>query len=393
MQLGKAKPALLCAHRADKPRDPSARGGTPARGPLPVTIAEDVHDVIVMTGTGVLGTWVADFIRQAYSASERPAEVHSGEVDDILADLGRTHGEARAEIVTAPGRRIMDLIESRELSVAAVLDDPVDSVRYAMAARSMPFEAALRHQTRAACGHHLLFENPAVLLIERGSVKPARVVLSTLMAHLKLRVRPDAEAALVEHFAGPEGENLSLEEVLARHVDHYARLDHLKDLVAADEAAAVRQVLSPLVHGAVSPDVGPVAWPTRTFMLGDRPNEPAPPVVDLTGGARVIYYGPYFFLPPGEWQARLVVAFSAEAKGVPFRLVLLAKDRPIARVAFRPQDGGAFEAVFTMRHVDPEHFLEIQLTTDEGVIEGHVALGQLIFTREARISAVDHRDA
>ena len=358
-----------------------------------MTLAEDVHDVIVMTGTGVLGTWVADFIRQAYSASERPAEVHSGEGDEILSDFGRTHGEARAEIVTSPGRRIMDLVQSRELPVAAVLDDPVDSVRYVMAARGMPFEAALRHQARAACGHHLLFDNPAALLIERGSVKPARVVLSTLMAHLKLRVRPDAEAALVEHFAGPEGENLSLEEVLARHVDHYARLDQLKDFVAADDVAAVRQVLSPLVHGAVSADIGPIAWPTRTFMLGDRPNEPAPPVADLTGGARIIFYGPYFFLPPGEWEARLVIAFSAEAKGVPFRMLLLAKDRPIAKVAFRPQDGGAFEALFTVRHVDPEHFLEIQLWTDEGVIEGHVALGQLIFTRDARISAIDHREA
>lgn len=358
-----------------------------------MTIAEDVHDVIVMTGTCVLGAWVADFIRQAYSASERPAEVHSGDGDEILADLGRMHGEARAEIVTAPGRRIMDLVESRELVVTAVLDDPVDSVRYAMVARAMSFESALRHQARAACGHHLLLDNPAVLLIERGSVKPARVVLSSLMAHLKLRVRPDAEAALVEHFAGPEGENLSLEEVLARHVDHYARLDQLKDIVATDEAAAVRQVLSPLVHGAVSSEVGPIAWPTRTFMLGDKPNEAATPVVDLTGGARVIYYGPYLFLPPGEWQARLVVAFSAEAKGIPFRLILMAKDRPIARVTFRPQDGGAFEATFTLRHVNPDHYLEIHLMIDEGTIEGHVALGQLVFTREGRISAIDHRDA
>lgn len=358
-----------------------------------MTIAEDVHDVIVMTGTGVLGTWVADFIRQAYSASERPAEVHSGDGDAILPDLGRTHGEARAEIVMGPGRMIMDLIESRELVVAAVLDDPVDSVRFAMAAHAMSFEQALRHQARAACGHHLLFDNPAVLLIERGSVKPARVMLSTLMAHLKLRVRPDAEAALVEHFAGPEDENLSLEDVLARHVGHYARLDQLKDLVAADDAATVRQVLSPLVHGAISPDIGPIAWPTRTFMLGDKPDEPATPVADLTGGARIIYYGPYFFLPPGEWLGRLVIAFSAEAKGVPFSMVLLAKDRPIARVTFRAQDGGAFEAIFTMRHVDPQHFVEIQLSTDEGTIDGHVALGQLVFIREARISAIDHRKA
>ena len=357
-----------------------------------MTIAEDVHDVIVMTGTGVLGTWVADFIRQAYSASERPAEVHSGDGDEVLADLGRTHGEARAELVVAPGRAIMELIESRELPVAAVLDDPVDSVRYAMAARSIDFATALRQQTRAACGHHLLCDNPAVLLIERGSVKPARVLLSTLMAHLQLRVRPDAEAALVEHFAGPEDENLSLEEVLARRVDHYARLDQIKDLVAAEDAAAVRQVLSPLVHGAVNPDIGPIAWPTRTFLLGDRPNEPAPPVVDLTGGARVIYYGPYFHLPPGEWRVRLVVAFSAETKGVPFRLVLFAKDKPIAKITFKPQDGGAFEGTFQARHVNPEHFLEVHFMTEEGTIDGHVALGQLVFTRDARISAIDHRE-
>lgn len=366
--------------------------GTHGEGSLHVTIAEDVHDVIVMTGTGVLGTWVADFIRQAYSASERPAEVHSGDGDDVLADLGRTHGESRAEIVTAPGRVVMDLIESREMPVAAVLDDPVDSVRYAMAVLSLDVMTALRHQARAACGHHLLCDNPAVLLIERGSVKPARVLLSTLLAHLKLRVRADAEAALVAHFAGPEDENLSLEEALGRRVDHYVRLEQVKDVVDAADAAVVRQVLSPLVHGAISPDIGPIAWPTRTFMLGDKPNEPAPPVADITGGARVIYYGPYFYLPPGEWRVRLVLAFSAETKGVPFSLVLFAKDKPIAKVTFRPQEGGAFEGTFLTRHVNPEHFLEIQLMTNEGTIDGHVALGQLVFTRDARISAIDHRD-
>ena len=171
------------------------------------------------------------------------------------------------------------------------------------------------------------------------------------------------------------------------------RLDRLREAIGAEDVAVVRQVLSPMVLGALSRDVGPITWPSRVFLFGDTPDQPAPAVADITGGARVLFYGPYFHLPPGEWAVRMVLAFSSETRGLPFRLQVFARSRMIAWTSFRPAEGGAFEGTFRLSHLEPEQPLEIQLINDEGVLEGHMALGQLTFLRTRWPSpTVDHRD-
>lgn len=357
-----------------------------------MTTAEDVGDVIVMHGASVLGTWVADFIREAYSLSERPVEVQSSDGDPVHDDLGRTGGAPRALLVTGPGRRVMEVIASRRVPVVAVLDDPVDSVRFAMVGGA-PLQETLRRLTRYAAGHHLLLDNPAVTLVERGEVKPARVLLASLLADCGLRVRVEMEAGLLDRHAGTEDDHLSIEEALALRVPHHVRLDRLKEHVAAEDVAVIRKVLSPMVLGAVQRDIGSITWPSAMFLFGDTPNEAPPAVADLTGGARVLYYGPYFALPPGEWAVRMVLAFSDEARGVPFRLQFFTGNRVIARAGFTPTEGGAFEGQLQVLHAEPDVPIEIHLINDEGVLEGHMALGRLVFTRVRWLSpAVDHKD-
>ena len=57
--------------------------------------------------------------------------------------------------------------------------------------------------------------------------------------------------------------------------------------------------LSPLIQMSFSENPVPSSA-DQSVLSGDRPDTPASLVAELTGGARILYYGPYFYLPAGS---------------------------------------------------------------------------------------------
>lgn len=117
-------------------------------------------------------------------------------------------------------------------------------------------------------------------------------------------------------------------------------------------------------------------WPHRVFLAGDRPNEEAPLVADATGGSRILFYGPYFHLSEGHWRAKLTLGFTKEAVGLPLRIWVHGQSL-LGEALVRPRLEGVFAAQFSFTVTDPEHPIEIQVSTAEGAIEGRIALGQV----------------
>lgn len=117
-------------------------------------------------------------------------------------------------------------------------------------------------------------------------------------------------------------------------------------------------------------------WPHRVFFSGDRPNEEAPLVADATGGSRVLYYGPYFHLAEGRWRAKLTLGFTKEAIGLPLKISAWGPGL-LAEARFRPRQEGIFAAPFSFSVTEPEHPVELHVRTEEGAIEGRIALGQV----------------
>jgi hypothetical protein len=54
------------------------------------------------------------------------------------------------------------------------------------------------------------------------------------------------------------------------------------------------------------PAEGATAWWDRSLLsAGDAPGAPCPAVIDITGAARILCFGPYLHLPAGRWSAEL----------------------------------------------------------------------------------------
>lgn len=124
-------------------------------------------------------------------------------------------------------------------------------------------------------------------------------------------------------------------------------------------------------------------WPHRVFFSGDRPNEEAPLVVDATGGSRILYYGPYFHLAEGRWRAKLTLGFTKEAVGLPLKMSAYGPNL-LGEARLRPRQEGIFAAQFSFSVTEPEHPVEFHVRTEEGAIEGRIALGQAELTHLGR---------
>ena len=97
--------------------------------------------------------------------------------------------------------------------------------------------------------------------------------------------------------------------------------------------------------------------------------------MDATGGSRVLYYGPYFHLAEGLWRAKLTLGFTKEAIGLPLKMSALGPGL-LGEARLRPRQEGIFAAQFSFSVIEPEHPVEFHVRTEEGAIEGRIALGQ-----------------
>lgn len=150
--------------------------------------------------------------------------------------------------------------------------------------------------------------------------------------------------------------------------------DHLLRLVA--------DALSPFDRLFQDGTLPPIVWPGSAFLLGDRPGEPLPETIDMTGGARCLVYGPYLHLPAGRWTARLELGVGGHIGRQGFAVELLGPDL-LKRIRFPAPARGSHAASFDFYLTLPQSPVEIRLMMERGAIEGTISLLSLKMTREA----------
>lgn len=139
-----------------------------------------------------------------------------------------------------------------------------------------------------------------------------------------------------------------------------------------------RLVLNALYEGLAQPALPRLTWPYNVFFSGDRPNTSADSVTDVTGAARILYYGPYFHLPAGTWQARATLGFSDDVADTPFALEAHSTN-VLGGLAFKPRSPGLFTVTMRFDVTSPEQPIEVRLRSERGAIEGQIALVKLDF--------------
>jgi hypothetical protein len=142
-----------------------------------------------------------------------------------------------------------------------------------------------------------------------------------------------------------------------------------------------KTVLAPSIHYGCTGQRVPVVWPRDCLYWGDQPGLPLPRVLELTGPARVLVYGPYYVLPVGTWRIRVTLAVSASACKTPLALELHGAAE-LARFQFSVDQPGLFVASMVITIRSAREPLECRLTVLRGAIEGQLGLDRIEFTPE-----------
>lgn len=266
--------------------------------------------------------------------------------------------EARPTVVCAqfPPRSLRDALSNRPIPVIVLTTSATDAVCFQRLVQPTLLEAVRTIGASVALIGDCRPSGP-VLRLDGSSPPPVAVILHALAGHMGVQLSDEDASMLLE----------VLQPVPTAYQEELAEADEgIVTLVLENSVAHLSDKSVPMRS----------IWPHRVFFSGDRPNEEAPLVTDATGGSRILYYGPYFHLAEGTWRAKLTLGFTKEAVGLPLKISAWGPG-VLGEARFRPRQEGIFAAPFSFTVAEPEHPVELHIRTEEGAIEGRVALGQV----------------
>lgn len=293
----------------------------------------------------------------------------------ILEELGAflVANDAAHLVVSGyrPDDKLRALLAARGIPFLLALDDPrtvVADIVGETGAEAVPVVRALANSYPCLIPYDGL-PGALVLTSDHAAADPAAAI-----------------AAIAAHFGIAPG--AASAAAIARQA---APLGALPDAaMARRQAAGLSRAAVKLLEGALLPyhryflsgALDDIVWTRDLFLRSDggSPSE----VIDTTGGARFLVYGPYIQLPPGQWTARVVLGFSPETVGSRFAVDAGANGRQLAKVAITPECGGIYAADLDFAIDDGGcDGLEIRVMVADDEAQGQLAIGHVVLQRRS----------
>ena len=120
-----------------------------------------------------------------------------------------------------------------------------------------------------------------------------------------------------------------------------------------------------------------VKWPVDFFYDGNNFTTPAPLIMDISGPARCLYYGPYLHLPEGLWEGRFYFGLSLGANDTHLRIEVYTDQLQGSYLA-HARDAGVFVMPIELDITDARQPIQLRLFIDRGEIEGKIGLAYAI---------------
>jgi hypothetical protein len=304
----------------------------------------------------------------------------SGALDEVGRTLIRSNGAHLVMGTRKPDERLQAVMAETHTRFLVALDDPREAVADIVAETN----AALRMATRAVA-------NSCPLLMRFAALPEAL----TLHADAAMADPANTVGRIADHF----GITISAEHA-RRIVDDLmeATFDPTPTNRSADWSARIPEAAHKTVDGALTGyceyfaggNLGQLVWTRDLFILvGDPSRGPTEPI-DVSGGVRYLFFGPYIDLPSGSWTARVVLGFSPETAGHSFVVDAFA-GRQLGATTVVPASGGIYttEVTFTLGEQSGLG-AEIRVMVASEIARGELAFGRVelrpLATREPDVA-------
>ncbi len=317
-----------------------------------------------------LARWCDAVLLQLAARSGAPAHINWPSIEQMLGfeivppaldELGRfmIGTQCRHLVVGArqPDERLLRALAANHTPFVLALDDPADAVADIIAGTG----ASPKHAVRAvanSCAMISAFERMPAALVMHGN---------------KVRADPPAAvAAIAGHFGLPI--DLAGEAFDVPELDPNGALDG----VAPDVARMIEGALSPYRQLFSADHLSEITWRRDLFFVADDASRSPTEPIEISGGSRILIYGPYILLPPGSWSAQIVLGFSPEAATASYLVDIFAGSQ-LASTTFQPGGRSIYNAslTFSLPH-NLRDGVEVRVTVLDNDAKGHLAFGQVI---------------
>jgi hypothetical protein len=262
---------------------------------------------------------------------------------------------------------------------------PDERLRAALAETNAPFIVTLDHPRRAAA--ELLADTKA----EPRAV--TRAIANSCGSVVRF---PQLPGALLLHADQVRDDKPGAVAAIARHLGFAVDNAAIENLplsggweggLTIEGEAAIPPSAEKMMGGAFAGydecfagrGLGQLVWNRDLFIVND-PDKGPMEVLDVSGGARILIYGPYIRLAPGPWVAQVYLGFSGDAAGQTFLIDVFAAGQ-LAATSLRPTRGGALTAelhFFLTEWIDQG--VEIRVTVPHDDAKGRLAFGHVVLT-------------
>lgn len=324
-------------------------------------------DLVAVGYPSPLAGWAFPFLEKALRRIAPGLSVVRLDRFDTIPDLGRYRG-GRLILSMFPNPAFAKACLETETRSLVFADDLVEAVRYNRATHGVPLHEALRPVSAGLVLAGPFARSRFGLIVRRELRGAPADILKMFLEHFELDVSDEAAEKICQEIGF---EDVALSASLRRQ-------SYQQPEVSDEDHHVIVQALGGLREHLERPAPGDVTWPRQCFLLGDKPNAIAPVAIDVTGRARIIFYGPYLHLPRGLWKARVLIGFSQDIRGMPFTIEAFSTEL-LGKARIFAAQGGIFEFEFEAKVTTPHEPIEVRIMNEEGAIEGHMGLVSISF--------------
>jgi hypothetical protein len=294
-----------------------------------------------------------------------------------------TGGSAHAIIVSRqPHAGIEKLLLNGEVPFLLLLDEPQNCARALETDYDYDCLSAIRSVANSCAALLPLVNSPGALIVRNTGDGDAVKIGQDISIHFGCGwpldgIRATAEQPRFSTFETP---------VLKRNEKPDAAVSDI-DLALLKPTRSVQSEINAVLEGALDSmwtavqggKLREIVWHKNLFYTADRSASEDPGVIDVTGPARCLIFGPYVRLCEGAWSCTLAVGCSEESVGLRFAVDVFAGAQ-LSHVMFRFEEAGFFEVDFSFVITDADKLVEVRLFSLDAALEGRIQFSEVTIT-------------
>jgi hypothetical protein len=270
----------------------------------------------------------------------------------------------------------------------AFMDDLEDSIVHAHAVDGMELQKAIRFTLSYFCTLSELL-GTTLNFFPHPRSKTVREFVEEVAAAV-----PGADGAILERVLEiliPEGtvkRDISVVDLINSQRNAVRFPGWYPESMAAEEQEMVKEIsreYRPLVSER---RLSRLQWPVRMFFSPDTAHFQAR--IDLTGRARHIMYGPYLFLPRGDWRSEVEFEVADNISGTEIEADVCVGFNRVTSGQVALPALGIFKFHMDFSVVDPDLPIEIRIALLRSAIEGALRLNSITLTLLDEVEATAH---